>query len=95
MRRLVSILFLLLLFLQNIPVLHVFSSEPHRFYVSIDEDKPSEQKEVKDGKEYPVHINHPLLSALDKEVAITYKAAAAHLYTNPYLEFNSPPPDTY
>lgn len=95
MKRLISILFLLLLLLQGIPVLHAFSSEPHRFYVSIDEDKPSEQKEVKDGKEYPVHIDHPLLSVVDNKVAVTYKAEAEHLYANPYLEFNSPPPDTY
>jgi hypothetical protein len=93
MRRIISILFTCLLLLQGIPVLHFFSSQPEVFYAYIDEDKPTEKKEVKDGKEVMECLSTHDYSLHQLTVSSSYIHSNEPLHLAPCLEAQSPPPD--
>ena len=90
MRRIISILFLSLLLLQAIPVLHFFSFQKEVYYSYIDEEKPGDTKEIKDGKEYLQVTHHALLSFEEEN---TYPPFFVIDTASPLLEYATPPPD--
>lgn len=92
MRKVLSILFLLLLLLQAIPVLHFFSSNKEVFYAYIDEEKPEEKSkpELKITKEY---LSAATGLLVEDEVCRRFSPFAVSPLSSPVLDFLSPPPD--
>lgn len=93
MKKMVAILFLVLLCLQAIPVLHFFSSKKSVFYTYVDEDKPTEakMKEKAPGKEY---LSFSVVLPEAQPVVTEYRTFLISSLTSPYLEAFTPPPDT-
>ena len=90
MRKVISIFLLSLLLLQAIPVLHFFSAQKEIFYVYIDEEKPGDAKELKEGKEYlAVADNAGSFCQGEK----TYPPFFLNRHSSPLLENLTPPPD--
>jgi hypothetical protein len=74
---------------QAIPVLQCFSSEG-MLYTYLEEEKPGDTKEIKEGKEY--------LSAEDQHISFSGEAKIntrffLHDQSAPALEYQTPPPD--
>ena len=91
MRRIISIMFAMLMLLQAIPVGHFFSGQPEVFYVYIDEEKPGEKsKEKTDSKEseFCVFDLGTMLSGIH-----IFHPAPPSFYSPPYLEAATQPPN--
>lgn len=92
MKKCFAILFLLLLFLQAIPVLHFFAEKKSVFYAYVDEDKADEAKLKfkKETKEYLSYL-FPVFKFLPQ---LTHGISRnVSLLPSPSLEFVTPPPD--
>jgi hypothetical protein len=76
--------------LQAIPVLHFFSAQPEVFYAYIDEEKPGDNKKMKEGKEY-VSATQPTFDFAEEEK--TYRRFSVNPFSSPPLEYTTPPPD--
>jgi uncharacterized protein YxeA len=88
MRRIISLLFLLLMLLQAIPVLHFFSSQKEVFYVYIDEEKQDDSP-----KEKKESFSLSSFSAAEQTIKTHYSSGTETNYASPILEFLTPPPD--
>ncbi|HVF98099.1 MAG TPA: hypothetical protein VM871_12290 [Flavisolibacter sp.] len=95
MKKVVSILFLVTMLLQAIPVLHFFTEKPEIFYTSIDEEKPSEKgKETKEDKQGDKAFLSFCTPVSVKVVeAICFQNYTSLLPPSPHLEMLTPPPD--
>ena len=90
MRRIISILFLLLLLLQAIPVLDFFSAQEEIFYVHLDEEKCEDAKEIKGGKEYLPFADNAINFYRGEK---TYPPFFLNRHSSPLLENITPPHD--
>jgi hypothetical protein len=92
MKKFITIVLLLLLFLQAIPVVSFFASPDDNFYSYVDEDKPGELK-IKDKKECKEYVS-PGLFLWSQEVAIgSFEKPDISSPASPYLQYLTPPPD--
>lgn len=92
MRKVIAILFSVLLLLQALPVAHLFQAKATVICSVADDDKNDDgkQKEKKDGKEY--------LSLITAEAAplitvVRYTHSFTDLHNSPSLDSFTPPPD--
>ena len=93
MRRIISVLFILLMLVQAIPVMHFFSSQKGVFYVYIDEEKPDgKSKEKKDGKEC---LSAFYLPVSEQVITPMFRTGIDMQYAWPFLESLTPPPDRH
>lgn len=91
MRRIISVLFILLMLVQAIPVMHFFSSQKGVFYVYIDEEKPDgKSKEKKDGKEC---LSAFYLPVSEQVITPLFTTGIDSQYAWPFLDSLTPPPD--
>lgn len=91
MKKIIAILGLVLMFMQAVPVLHLFVSEDIAFTL-VEEDKPAETKlkEKKDGKEYVHHCHYWVVDVQQQHLSCCSYLSALPA---PFLESFTPPPD--
>lgn len=92
MKKAFAVMFLLLLFLQAIPVGHFFALEKSIFYAYVDEDKP-DNGQPKCSKDCRDELSAYLLPLLTGENTARYQVLSVCLLPPPYLDFFTPPPD--
>ena len=90
MRKLLSILLLSLMMVQAIPVMQCLSSEKGILYTYVEEEKPNDTKEIKEGKEYLSFAEFATEFSDQAKFNIT---AVLHTHSSPLLEYITPPPD--
>ncbi len=95
MKKIISIVFLMTMLLQAIPVLHFFTERPEIFYTSLDEEKPSEKnKETKEDKqEDKTFLSFYATSYIKLIASINFQNYTSQLPSSPHLEMLAPPPD--
>lgn len=92
MRKIVSILCLLLMLLQAIPVLHFFAERKAIFYSYVDEEKPEQKSKV--GKDdFNQEFTLTFSSFFEEENVRLFSCFVQKSLSFPFLEFLTPPPD--
>lgn len=92
MKKIIAIVFLLLLFFQAIPVAGILAASEDAFYSYVDEEKPGENKieDKKEGKEY---IPFDLFVWSQQSCIIIFDNQGIYFLATPYLQYLTPPPD--
>ena len=95
MRKIISILFLLTLLLQAIPVLHLFAENPGDFYTAIDEEKPSEKNKELKGEQQGDKVFLSFYTTTSSELILItrFQNYTSQLPFTPHLEMLAQPPD--
>ena len=90
MKKFITIVLMVLLFLQAIPVMNFFVSG--NVYSYVDEDKPGELK-MKDKKECKEFISPGLFLWPQETNKINFEYLDVFFLASPYLKYITPPPD--